>query len=577
MATDYSTGSLITIKKIFFSFFLLAAFSANSQQNDIETSSTVFKYSIEFKEKSNPNYSIDAPQFFLSERALKRRAKYNIPVTESDIPVNPEFYMKLAQEPGVAVLSTSRWFNAVLIKCYDSNYAKGLLQNPNVKSVTLMGAWENKLKNSGVIKISPGEAVENRNNLEKQLETSEYYGQAWHQTKMLNGNVLHELGFKGEGIQIAVLDAGFMNLDQIDYFDGLLNEGRVLGIKDFVKFDNSVFEDDNHGLNVISCMAAEKPGSFVGTAPKASYYLLRSEDAETEFPVEEFNWAVAAEYADSCGADVINSSLGYTTFDIESLSHKTSNLNGTNLVSRAADFAESKGILVINSAGNEGANIWHYISSPADAKKVLAIGAVDKDEDIAWFSSRGPSFDKRVKPDVCSMGENVSVVSPMGMVNEASGTSFAGPILCGMAACLIQAHPDKTPEEIRNAIRMSGDRSSKSDSIFGHGLPDFNIAHLILSGFKTDTSFIFNKNWATETNPKVKFYIAPDSKVRICIIKGKKKVLYDETFVGSNNFETWILPKRIKQGNYILKFIPSKGKKYNGKFVVDKSGKYKFQ
>jgi serine protease AprX len=211
--------------------------------------------------------------------------------------------------------------------------------------------------------------------------------------------------------------------------------------------------------------------------------LCRTEESGSEFPIEEFNWAAGAEFADSMGVDVISSSLGYTRFDDTTLNHSYSQLDGnTTAITRAADVAASKGIVVVNSAGNLGAGNWFYISAPADADSILAVGAVKPDEEATTFSSNGYSADNRVKPDVMALGAVVIVANPSNLDYQAgSGTSFAAPAISGMAACLVQAHPTRSANDIVQAIRASADRYTNPNQKYGYGIPDFQLADLILA------------------------------------------------------------------------------------------------
>jgi hypothetical protein len=274
---------------------------------------------------------------------------------------------------------------------------------------------------------------------------------------------------------IAVLDAGFQMVNYLAAFDSIRLQGRILAQRDFVDFDGNVYNDDDHGTSVLSCLAADAPGSALGTAPRASYLLLRTEDANSEFPVEEFNWARGAEFADSMGADIINSSLGYTRFDwLERFGHDLSELDGkTTRITRAAEMAAARGILVVSSAGNEGGSDWGRIGAPADGPNVLSVGAVDRLGRSVYFSSTGPTADGRIKPDVCALGEDVWVAGTSGYFSPVNGTSFSAPLLAGMAACLWQALPHLDAAGIRKLIKSTAQRNEFADSLYGAGIPDF--------------------------------------------------------------------------------------------------------
>jgi subtilisin family serine protease len=309
------------------------------------------------------------------------------------------------------------------------------------------------------------------------------YGDAFRQIRQLNADFLHDQQFQGQGVLIAVLDAGFNSADVVPAFDLLRSSNRIVATWDFVAQETSVFEDDAHGTSVLSCMAAEVPGQMIGTAPQASYLLLRTEDANSEYIIEEYNWAAAAAYADSAGADLISSSLGYTQFDDPVQDHVYADMDGNTCpASVAADIAAAKGLLVLVSAGNQGSSFWHYISAPSDADSVLAVGAVDSLGYMASFSSWGPSSDGRVKPDVAAMGRRATVSFFDGSFGTSNGTSFSCPILAGAAACLWQAHPSKSNLEVLNAIRQSASYYLTPGDSLGYGIPDFMAAHLQLGG-----------------------------------------------------------------------------------------------
>ena len=307
------------------------------------------------------------------------------------------------------------------------------------------------------------------------------YGASWLQTAIHNGQYMHKHGFTGKGITIAVLDAGFSAVDQLPVFDNLWENGRILGTRSFVNPGESVFSQSTHGMSVLCVIGGFLPGELVGSAPDASFWLIRSENAFSEYIIEEDNWIAAAEFADSAGADIINTSLGYSEFDYWNQNHLYSDMDGnTTRISRAADIAASKGMLVVVSAGNEGNSAWKYITAPADADSVLTVGAVDPYLDVAEFSSRGPSSDNQVKPDVMAIGKGIYVASPDETIRPGNGTSFSAPLITGLAACLWQANRESSAMEIRQAICESADRYNQPDDEFGFGIPDFNLANVLL-------------------------------------------------------------------------------------------------
>lgn len=457
----------------------------------------IYKFWVEFKDKSGSKYSILKPWDFLSDRALQRRSKANYAVTIDDLPVS-QVYTSILADSGVRVSLTSKWMNAVLIQTTDSLKAVNIGKLYFVKKVTLMGIWgKTRGATAGVFDEFVADLASEKISLRNKPSSEEYnfgYGKAWNQTRMLGVQKMHDLGFKGLGVWIAVLDAGFYRADQMEVFDSLFLQKRVIATRDFVDFDGNVYNDDDHGTQVLSCMAANAPGVIVGTAPLASYVLIRTEDPGSEFPVEEAQWIAGAEFADSIGVDVLNSSLGYTTFDFPAVSHKYSDLNGhTLMITRAANMAWDRGIIVVNSAGNEGGDEWNYIGAPADAAGVIAVAAVDFDGKRAYFSSQGPTYDKRMKPDLAALGQRAAVATTNGYVVGSNGTSFASPILAGAIACFVQSAQSLSPTLVREMIYMSADNYIQRDSFTGMGIPDFAAAMEMLNvkmGQKKANDFI---------------------------------------------------------------------------------------
>lgn len=439
----------------------------------------VFLVTLTAKDSS---YSVNRPQDFLSEKAIARRQKFSISITENDFPVS-DSVLQAFRLRGYEILAKSKWLNAVAIKAPSKREDDVLRQLRGVAAVKYLGENKPIRKQSQ----SPIDINEMLQVLDAKVETKQHladtnpYGKAWNQVQLLQVHKLHQLGFNGKNICVAVLDAGFKNANRLSIFKSLFEENRVLATVDFVQKDSMVFEDDDHGMAVLSCMAGSQKGEFVGTAPQASYVLLRSEYALTEMPIEEMYWAEAIEYADSLGADIVNSSLGYNEFDDADFNYSYKELTGKKaIVSRAASLAVSKGMVVVVSAGNEGDEEWRYVSVPADAAEVITVGGVSPEGYHAAFSSVGPTSDKRIKPDLAAQGDNVWVASSHGVLYQGDGTSYACPLLTGAIACLLQAHPDKTPLEIMNALHQSGNRYDKPDIYTGYGIPDVELAHQLL-------------------------------------------------------------------------------------------------
>jgi serine protease AprX len=447
--------------KIFLLLFI--SISTFAQQDSI-----TYKYWVEFTDKDNSVFSVNNPEYFLSQRAIERRNSQNISIQIQDLPIN-NWYVDSIRNLGFEIINCSKWFNGVILTTNDS-----LLSNkidlPFVKSIYYFGNW-NKNKSNQKIKSK----------LETDFSKVDY-GESFNQLAMLKGDILHNKNLKGGGLVIAVLDAGFNKVNQMDAFEKLFSNNRILGTRDFVKKNNDVFQGHSHGMMVLSTMGSENEEQIIGTSPEASFWLLRSEDGDSENLIEEYNWLCAAEFSDSVGADIINSSLGYTTFDDDNQNHTYSDMDGrTTPVSIAANIASRKGMIVVSSAGNSGSNSWHYIGAPADADSILSIGAIDENRDFAWFSSYGPTSDGRVKPTVVAQGRNTIVATSDNGVLAGNGTSFSSPVIAGMTACLWQAHPNRTNMEIINAIILSSHLHENPNDSLGYGLPNFALADLLLT------------------------------------------------------------------------------------------------
>ena len=436
------------------------------------------KYWIEFSDKNDSSYCTCRPAEFLSARALERRALAGIEVVENDLPV-PSIYLKALKNSGLQIHGVSRWLNAATIIA-DTSALKKLELLPFVQHITYLGPhlkFRNPL-NRPVKKRKPVLDYPRPGGSENPL------GYTTLQNSLLNLPALYAAGHRGKGIWVAVMDGGFTNADTIPLFDSIALQGRLHPGWDFVERDGGLFESAGHGTSVLSVMAGNLPGYFVGAAPDATYFLLKTEDTGGEYPVEEANWISGAEWADSVGVDIINASLGYTSFNDTTLSHKYSVLNGhTAIGSRGASIAATKGMIICNSAGNEGGGTWRYIGVPADAPGVIAVGAVDSKGKRASFSSFGPTADGRIKPDLVAPGDDVVVAGNVGTeLGISSGTSLASPMLAGAFAALWSAYPEKTAEEILQAVFKSSDQDAAPDNERGWGLPDMTSAWLTLGG-----------------------------------------------------------------------------------------------
>ncbi|MFN8167013.1 MAG: S8 family serine peptidase [Bacteroidia bacterium] len=435
-----------------------------------------YKFFVRFTDKNGSPYNISNPSAFLTQRAIDRRTVQQIPVTDQDIPVNQSYIDGVSQAGGV-VICRSKWFNGAVVQC-DSTTLTSILNLSYVAGAKRILRTTSKHidKSDPVLELQP--SALRTNSLD--------YGGSYNQIHLMNGDYLHDAGYTGDGMVIALLDAGFYSVDVLPAFDSLRTRGGILGTWDFVDDNSSVYEDDTHGMEVLSTIAGNIPGQLVGTAPHADFWLLRSEDNFSENLIEEYNWASAAEFADSVGADVISSSLGYSEFDDATMSHSYSDMDGNTCPSSiAADIAVSKGILVLVSAGNSGGSPWHYISAPSDADSVLAVAAVDEFGNYVGFSSWGPSSDGDVKPNVAAKGLGATLSDWSGNISTGSGTSFACPILAGSATCLLQAHQGLKIMQVKEAIEQSANYYLQPSDSLGYGIPNFATADVLLNVAKS--------------------------------------------------------------------------------------------
>ncbi len=460
------------MRKIWFLFLILAGYTGMAQN-------TPTCYRISLSDKNNSPYSISNPSVFLSQRALDKRARFNIAITEQDFPVNPQYIQQIkAIDANIQVLCTSKWMNTVTVYCPDSTKPATISALPFVTNVLPVADYDLQgMKKQ--LQTFENNYVSIVSNPAKDSMADLDYGEGYRQIALHNGHLLHKEGFLGNGMLIAVFDAGWAGVDTSVYFHPLFENGQILGTRDLIPGRHNVFEGHYHGTIVTSTMAILAEGTLVGTAPKANYFFIRSEHPLSEELIEEDFWAQAAEIADSLGADVINSSLGYTTFrDFPQGDFTYEDVDGvTSIASRAATILGQKGVVVCVSAGNEGTSPWYHIGHPADAFDILAVGAANVMGHIAGFSSRGPSYDGRVKPDITSVGVNTACIWPDDNLGEANGTSLACPVAAGLCACLWQALPEKTASEIMQIVRESSSCYNNPNDSLGYGIPDFYAAY----------------------------------------------------------------------------------------------------
>lgn len=417
------------------------------------------RYVVYFKDKKGSNYQLDKPEAFLTSRALSRRIAQNIPITEQDLPLSEDYVAQL-KAMGIPVYHRSRWLNAVLIEETEAKVNA-------LSTLSFVDRTEF---------VAPGKKLGSQ-----RISSSTQFAQAsvGLQHQLLDVPLMHRLGYTGKGKLIAVFDAGFVGVEKDPKFDHLFRNQQLQQTKDFVGNSEDVFRYFDHGTKALSTMAVVDSGTFIGTAPDASFLLAVTEDISSEYIIEEFNWLVASEWADSLGADIITSSLGYLDqFDDKAMNHRLEDMDGkTTIAARAAVWATQRGMLVVNSAGNSRNDTWGTITTPADADNILAVGAIDELGNIADFSSPGPSADGRIKPDLIALGVNVQVVGGGGNYQFNNGTSFAAPQIAGLAAGVWQAFPELSNLALRTLMLQSASQFSAPGNDFGYGIPSFQLMY----------------------------------------------------------------------------------------------------
>ena len=532
--------------KVFLLYLCCASFPVFSQQD-------AWVY---LNKKENVAISIQNPNSILSQEAIARKKKYNIPIDAQDVPVNEAYIKELKTASGIKVMAKSKWMNAVHVRgeLSDIKMLSGL---DFVASIDFA--------DKHLVHLSKSGNQTDKFALKASLKDFEY-GIAQNQVGMIKVDALHLEGFTGEGLVIAVFDGGFSKVNTMTSFSKLRTNNRLRGGYDFINKTASIFEytGDSHGTKVLSAMAGYIENEFVGTAPDASYYLFRTEDITSENPVEESYWVEAAERADSLGVHIINSSLGYSDFDNSKYNYAPSDMDGkTTFITRGATIASQKGIMVINSAGNSGNNSWGIVTAPADAEGVLSVGAVDKDGIYAAFSSRGNAFQPSQKPDVVAQGAKTVVIDELDRMVYDSGTSFSAPILAGAIACLWQALPNDSAERIKELVRLSASQYTVPDYFLGYGIPNFQLA-LSMGLSSTEFNAAQFKIYPNPVSDYLHIISSSNTDEKtLCVYDLLGKRIKEQTYLEANPI---LDVSELVNGLYMLTII-SKNKTVNFKFI----------
>ncbi|MDO9152832.1 MAG: S8 family serine peptidase [Paludibacter sp.] len=522
-------------------------------------SAVSYYFYVQLTNKNNSPYSLSNPSEFLSPKAIARRADFNIGRDSTDLPVNPAYIAQISNL-GIMVHSRSKWMNGVTVLVSDSNIMSQVRTLPFVKRVQYTGKIDTPSPVSKKMKFQAD---------------SLNYGSATTQINQVNGTFLHNQGYTGKNITVGVLDAGFYNVNINPGFDSLRLSGRLLGTKDIAEPNSNIYALDTHGANVLSIMTGNLPAQYLGTAPHASFWLIRTEVVPTEYLVETDFWVSGIEFADSVGVDVVNSSLGYTQYDDPTMNFTYADMNGlVSRASRAATIAAEKGIIVCTSAGNEGTRAWRYISSPADADKILSVGSVTSTGSASSFSSYGPTYDERIKPEVCAMGSSTAYIFHSGVPTWGSGTSYSSPVIAGMMACFLQYIKANRSvyfvEDILQSVIRSGNRYGYPDPQMGYGIPNFQVAAANLptyngvNGIKSDNMIAYVDNSNKMLRIKLLDDIYLNGHIHIYTVTGQ---LFMTKKVTNSQMEFNI--SKLHQGIYLVS-ITNNGFVETHKIIIEK-------
>lgn len=499
-----------------------------------------FYFKIQLSDKDTATFKNSSPIDFLSSKAVSRKMKFQVPIDIQDFPITPVYLDSIGSK--LTIKTYSKWFNQVIVATPDSINISSIEHLPFISTIDFIG-----------------KSQFNANKLSKTDGVTIDYGQSMQAIQQVNGDYLHANSLNGNNLLIAVLDAGFVNVNFMQDFAHLYSSNRIIATKNYVFNNNSVYTMDNHGTMVLSVLAAKKEGEIFGTATDASYVLLLTEDVREEHLIEEYYWTNGAEFSDSLGVDIINSSLGYNTFDATNFNHSINELGQNSTpISKAARFASQKGILVVSSAGNEGETSWKYINFPSDEELVLTVGGTKANGEKVGFSSFGYTGTNSIKPNVVALGESVNVTASNGAYTDANGTSFSSPIIAGLAACLWEALPNKTSQEIKTLIEESAHQYSSPDLLLGYGIPNFKQivqTHSVQQITVNDVTIYPNP---TSPFQPISISSKNDLLKKINIFNNVGQLIYTKYFNENSKFQT-IQVNNLGSGSYIVSIVTTTG------------------